>query len=146
MFRRRTKRNQLASDCLEGLLAPNWEAVSRELNGVLIPRPLRELYATPELIGLVDVVIDKPRVWDIQSFEPADGKMDDRIDRSVFPSGAFVFAVDNCGDYYYTLLSFEVTNPPVYKTTHGGHEFSELIADRFDGFLEKLKRAIPERP
>jgi SMI1 / KNR4 family (SUKH-1) len=144
MFRRRTKRNQLASDSLEGLLSPNWEAVSRELNGVPIPRALRELYATPELIGLVDVVIDKPRVWDIQAFEPADGKMDSRIDRSVFPSGAFVFAVNNCGDYYYTLLSAETPNNPVYKTTHGDHDFSELIAERFDDFLEKIKHAATQ--
>ncbi len=155
------------------LLNPDWDGLSRQLGGALIPQSLKALYADHKLIlernfsiiAHADPIKDlkktklsrKAKValqsvghgfkrWSISGFRPARAASILFLGVPEFPSGLFVFADSESADRYFMVLSAESdADGPVYVAYYDSGGRFEVVAPSLKAFLSWDRRRIDHR-
>lgn len=116
---------------LDGLRAPDWAEVERELE-MPVPSALRDLYDNQELVTQFNLEIQGPagdpvlNTWDIAHFNPPH---EDALDGEMFAmsSRAFAFATSHTGDVYFVdLEERDDAGGPVRLAHHDGGDIEDV--------------------
>ncbi len=155
------------------LLNPDWDGLSRRLGGVLIPRPLKALYANHRLILEQDFsIIDRPelvkkrgevkltrkakiaarvaghgvKVWGISRFQPAHPSSVQNLGLPESPAKMFVLASSQFGDQYFMILSVESdADSAVYVAYYDSDGKFDVVAPSLATFLSWDRKRFDHR-